>query len=112
MYREMSARESARNNQTTENALKEFVESTSNGIYEERIPEKDTSENVSLEKDYRFPSDSEDEDSDDEEKMIHLDLRRLNLTQNTQTDPSSFDYDDEVDDEHDNAQSDTDNTIV
>ncbi|CAP28317.1 Protein CBG08507 [Caenorhabditis briggsae] len=78
--------ESARNNQTTENALKEFVESTSNGISEE--------------------------DSDDEEKMIHLDLRRLNLTQNTQTEPSSFDYDDEVEDEDDDAQSDTDNTIV
>ncbi|PIC52897.1 hypothetical protein B9Z55_002818 [Caenorhabditis nigoni] len=112
MYREMSARESARNNQTTENALKEFVERTSNGISEERIPGKDTSENVSLEKDDRFPSDSEDEDSEDEEKMIHLDLRRLNLTQNTQTDPSSFDYDDEVEDEDDDAQSDTDNTIV
>ncbi|EGT55865.1 CBN-DAPK-1 protein [Caenorhabditis brenneri] len=125
----MSARESARNPKTTEEQLRDFV------------ADKD-----------RFPSDSEEEDSDEddppiqivttarkleihderrknltprreEEYLKRLEMRKLNLSQLTQTDPSSFDDDrkyidpedpeeDPDEDEEEENLSDTDNTIV
>lgn len=94
MYREMSARESARN-QTTESALKEFVE------------QRD-----------RFPSDSEEDDDSEEEEEEEeeeglpvtksLDFKKLNLCQASSNTQTSFD--DQYDEDSD--QSDTDNTIV